>query len=78
MGSNRVIISLEQHVDVLGVQDNRVELVNFTLATNRIVRQMTVDSIVHRHCDSDTASIRLPVRMIIMHHARLLQAPAEC
>ena len=35
MGSNRVILTLEQHVDVLDelVRDNRVE-VNFTLATN--------------------------------------------
>ena len=47
-GSNRVIITLEQQVDVLEelVRDNRAE-VNFTLATNGMVLQMTVNSIVH-------------------------------
>ena len=49
MCSNRVILTLEQQVDVLEelVRDNRVE-VNFTLATNGMVLQMTVDSIVHQ------------------------------
>ena len=43
MGSNRVILTLEQHVDVLDelVRDNRVE-VNFTLATNGMMLQMIV------------------------------------
>ena len=47
-GSNRIIITLEQQVDVLEelVRDNRAE-VNFTLATNGMVLQMTVNSIVH-------------------------------
>ena len=43
MGSNRVILTLEQQVDVLEelVRDNRVE-VNFTLATNGMMLQMIV------------------------------------
>ena len=58
MCSNRVILTLEQQVDVLEleelVRDNRVE-VNFTLATNGMDNgasndshtDITVDSIVH-------------------------------
>ena len=85
MCSNRVILTLEQQVDVLEefVRDNRVE-VNFTLATNGMDNgasndrhtdiRPTVDSIVHWqwHC------IKQAANAIIMHHARLLQAPAEC
>ena len=43
MSSNGVILTLEQHVDVLDelVRDNRVE-VNFTLATNGMVLQTIV------------------------------------
>ena len=43
MCSNRVMLTLEQQVDVLEelVRDNRVE-VNFTLATNGMVLQMIV------------------------------------
>ena len=39
MDSNILILTLEQQVDVLRVQDNRVE-VNFTLATNGMVLVM--------------------------------------
>ena len=56
MCSNRVILTLEQQVDVLEelVRDNRVDL-NFTLATNGMDKgasnnshtDITVDSIVH-------------------------------
>ena len=66
MGSNRVILTLEQQVDVLDelARDNRVE-VNFTLATNVMVLQMivigpTLQS-TRSFTDSDTASNRLPV-----------------
>ena len=83
MCSVRAILTLEQQVDVLEelVRDNCVE-VNFTLATNGMENgasngshtlndtDITVDSIV--------ASSMLPMGWIIMHHARLLQAPAEC
>ena len=43
MGSNRIILTLEQQVDVLEelVRDNHVK-VNFTLATNGMVLQMIV------------------------------------
>ena len=83
MCSNRVSLTLEQQVDILeeSVRDNRVE-VNFTLATNGMDNgasndshtDITVDSIVHWlwHCIKQAASA------IIMHHARRLQAPAEC
>ena len=66
MGSNRVIVTLEQHVDVLDelVRDNRVE-VKFTLATNGMELQMIVIQTLQStrsFTDSDTARSRLPVR----------------
>ena len=83
MCSNRVILILEQQVGIWEelARDNRVE-VNFTLATNEMDNgasnyshtDITVDSIVYWqwHC------IKQAANSIIMHHARLLQAPAEC
>ena len=84
MGSNRVILTLEQHVDVLDelVRDNRVE-VNFTLATNGMVLQMIgIHSTLQStrsftgsdtwHCTKQAASANT------VQHARLLQPPAEC
>ena len=65
MGSNRVLLTVVQQVDVL-------EEFSELYSCNEWNGQMTVDSIVHWqwHCIKQAA--------IIMHHARLLQAPAEC
>ena len=71
MCSNRVILTLEQQVDVLEefVRDNRVE-VNFTLATNGTDNGASNDrhtlietlQLTRSFNDSDPASSRLPMR----------------
>ena len=70
MGSNRVILTLEQQVDVLEelVRDNRADL-NFTLATNGMDNCASNDSytdltlqLTRSFTDIETASSRLPLR----------------
>ena len=63
MCSNRVILTLEQQVDVLEelVRDNRVK-VNFTLATNVMDNGASCRRLDRSLTAGDTASSRLPVR----------------